>query len=71
MKLYAKIQDREAGYERVVLTQFKDANDEKVFIEEVEMHGETCFKVVIDEGYSYGTYYYPVNRYSITELCIY
>ena len=71
MKLYAKIQDREAGYQRVVLTQFESASGEKAFIEEVEIHEETCFKVVLDEGYCYSTYYYPVRRYSITELSIY
>ena len=71
MKLYAKIQDREAGYERVVLTQFENADEEKCFIEEVEQHGEPCFKVVLDEGYCKTTYYYPVRRYSITELSIY
>ena len=71
MKLYAKIQDREAGSERVVLCQFIDKNDSLVFVEEVEHHNEMCFKVVCDEGYSRIVYYYPVRRYSITELEVY
>ena len=71
MKLYAKIQDREGGFERVVLTRFEGADDELVFVEEVEQHGEICFKVVLDEGYCLTTYFYPVRRYSITELSIY
>ena len=71
MKLYAKIQDREAGYERVVLTEFEDKDGNKVFVEEIDMHGEPNFKVVLDEGYVYQTYYYPVRRYSITELAVY
>lgn len=70
MKLYAKIRDREkgCGYERVVLCQFKDKDENEVFIEEVERFDELCFKVVVDEGYVRTEYYYPVRRYSITEL---
>lgn len=71
MKLYAKIQDKEGSYERVVLCQFESATGDKVFMEEVEVHNEQCFKVVLDEGYVKTIYYYPVKRYSITELEIY
>ena len=71
MQLYAKIQDREGSYERVVLCEFKSEAGDKVFVEEVEMHNEEFFKVVLDEGYSHTTYYYPARRYSITELEIY
>ena len=71
MQLYAKIQDREGSYERVVLCEFESEAGDKVFVEEVEMHNEECFKVVLDEGYSHTIYYYPVRRYSITELEIY
>ena len=72
MKLYAKIQDRNSHhYERVVLCQFKDKEDNNVFIEEVERNGETCFKVVLDEGYVRTEYYYPIRRYTITELEVY
>ena len=72
MKLYAKIQDRESyHYERVVLCQFKDKDENEVFVEEVEHHNETCFKVVLDEGYCRSEYFYPVKRYSITELEVY
>lgn len=72
MQLYAKIQDRESfKYERVVLCEFESEAGDKVFIEEVEQHNEECFKVVLDEGYCRTTYYYPVKRYTITELEIY
>ena len=71
MQLYAKIQDREAGFERVVLCQFNDKDNNPVFVEDVEHHGEQCFKVLIDEGYMMTEYFYPVRRYSITELEIY
>ena len=71
MQLYAKIQDREAGFERVVLCQFNDKDDNPVFVEDVKRHGEQCFKVLIDEGYMMTEYFYPVRRYSITELEIY
>lgn len=72
MKLYAKIQDRESfHYERVVLCQFLDKDGNNVFVEEVEHHNETCFKVVLDEGYVRTEYFYPVKRYSITELEVY
>lgn len=71
MQLYAKIQDREGSYERVVLCEFESEAGDKVFVEEVELHNETCFKVECDEGYYHATYFYPVRRYSITELEIY
>ena len=72
MKLYAKIQDRESFHcERVVLCQFKDSNNDEVFVEEVEHYNLTCFKVLVDEGYVKTEYYYPVNNFSITELAIY
>lgn len=71
MQLYAKIQDREGSYERVVLCEFESEAGDKVFVEEVEMHKEQCFKVVLDEGYANTIYYYPVRRYSIIELEIY
>lgn len=71
LKLYAKIQDREAGFERVVLCPFKASSGDNVYIEEVERNGETTFKVLIDEGYFKTYYFYPVTRYSITELEIY
>ena len=71
IKLYAKIQDREAGFERVVLCQFLDKDGNNVFVEEVEKYNELCFKVVLDEGYVRTEYFYPVRRYSITELEVY
>lgn len=72
MKLYAKIQRRESfHYERVVLCQFKDKDDNKVFVEEVERYNQLYFKVVLDEGYVKTEYYYPVDDFSITELSIY
>lgn len=71
-RLYAKIHDRESStYERVVLCQFKDKDENIVFMEEVEHHNELCFKVVVDEAYFRTEYFYPVRRYSITELEIY
>ena len=71
MQLYAKIQDREGSYERVVLCEFESEAGDKVFVEEIEHHNEQCFKVVLDEGYVHTIYYYPVRRYSIIELEIY
>ena len=71
MQLYAKINDREANYERVVLCQFTAENGDEVFMEEVEHHNEPCFKVVLDEGYVHTIYFYPIRRYTITELEIY
>lgn len=71
LKLQAKIQDREGAYERVVLCQFKDKDENMVFVETVELHGEECFKIIADEGYYKADYFYPVKRYSITELEIY
>ena len=71
MKLYAKIKDNEGAYERVVLCQFEDEDGEKVFIENLERHGEDMFKIVADEGYVHTEYYYPAKRYSIVELSIY
>ena len=72
MQLQAKIHDNETGsYERVVLCQFVDENDDKVFISEKEIDGGEFFHVLLDEGYSKCEYYYPVKRFTITELCIY
>lgn len=71
MKLYAKIQDKEGSYERVVLCEFESEAGDKVFVEDIPIHKEQCFKVVIDEGYCNRAYYYPVNRFTITELEIY
>jgi len=72
MKLYARIKDNESfAFERVVLCSFKDSNDDKVFVELVERHGEEMFKIVADEGYCKTEYFYPVKRYSIVELSIY
>lgn len=68
MKLYAKIQDRESyHYERVVLCQFKGKDDNKVFVEEVEHHDETCFKVIIDEGLCRGINF-GINFYADEEV---
>lgn len=72
MQLQAKIHDNETGaYERVVLCQFEDSNGDKVFVEEIDKFEEDTFKVLLDEGYSRREYFYPVKRYTITELCIY
>ena len=71
MKLYAKIQDRESGYERVVLCTFKDKDDNDVYVEEVEHNGNTWFKVILDDGYVHTEYFYPISRYTITELKVY
>jgi len=71
MKLYAVIQDREAGTEKVVLCQFEGQDGEMVFVEDVERHDKQMFHVLVDEGYVYTHYYYPVERFSITHLEIY
>ena len=68
MKLYVKINDKLGGYERVELCQFKDKDNNDVFVEEVTQHDDLCFKVLIDEGYVRTYYYYPVQRYVITEV---
>ena len=71
-KLFAKIIDRESNHtEKVVLVKFTSEEDEDVFVEEIEHHGDTCFKVLLDEGYLYREYYYPCNRYTISHLEIY
>ena len=72
MKLYAKIYDRcSYKYERVVLCQFKDEDENKCYIQEVEMDGEDYFKIVIDEGYVKTEHFLKLDRYSISELSIY
>ena len=72
MKLQAKIINHEkGGYERVVLCQYKDADNNKVYISEVELNGIEMFRVLLDEGYSKTEYFYPVNKFIITELSIY
>ena len=71
MKLYAKIQDREAGYEYVVLCQFKDEQGDECFFEEVERHNEKMIKILADEGCCHTEYYYPVKRYYIAWASIY
>ena len=72
MKLFAKIQDRESFHEeRVVLCQFKNEEGEKVFIEEVDKFTDKMFKVLLDTGYTKQEYYYPINRFTISELSIY
>lgn len=70
MKLYAKILDRKLSrYQGVVLCQFKDKDNNKVFVEElIHPCGISCFYVVLDEGYMRTSYYYPINRYSIVSL---
>lgn len=71
MKLYAKILDNEGAYDRVVLCQFKDKDDNKVFVEEIEHNKQACFKILADEGYVRTYYFYPAKRYSIVDLSIY
>ena len=72
LKLYAVIQDNESyAKERVVLCQFDSENGDKVFIEKVERHNTEMFKIVADEGYVTTEYYYPVKRYTITNLEVY
>lgn len=69
MKLYATIQDRTSNAkEHVVLCQFNDKDDTRVFVEAVENHNVPCFKVLLDEGYSRTYYLYPVEKYSITHI---
>ena len=72
MKLYAIIQDNESfAKEHVVLCQFTSQNGDKVFIEKVDRHNTEMFKIVADEGYGRIEYYYPVKRYTITDLEVY
>ena len=71
MELLAKIVYKEANYERVVLCQFKDKDENLVFIEETELNGRTFFHVLLDEGYCRTHYQYPADRYVITELEVY
>ena len=78
-RIYVQMTDNEkATSEWLVLVPFdvaevKDGtnDDRDTFMQEVTMHNELCLKVKVDEGYCVTTYYYPMRRYSVTNISMY
>ena len=78
-RIYVQMTDNEkATSEWLVLVAFDEAemkdgtnDDRDTYMQQVIVHNELCLKVKVDEGYSVTTYYYPIRRYSVTNISMY
>ena len=78
-RIYVEMTDNEKHTsEWLVLVPFDEAEikdgtneDKDTYMQQVAMHGELCLKVKVDEGYVVTTYYYPIRRYSVTNISMY
>ena len=68
-RLYVEITDNETSTsEWVVLIPFGEDED---YMKACTHNGQPCFEVLIDEGYIFTYYYYPVPRFAITNVSKY
>lgn len=68
-RLYVEITDNETNTcERVVLVPFGEDED---YMKPIMWNNTPCMEMHVDEGYVVTIYYYPVPRYSITEVSKY